>query len=65
MRCHTKEIAYSMNLCSTSPVETAGKLECCVLELFQELNDNAGDDILELLFIVLVDLTEVFKLFCR
>lgn len=53
-----------MDLCSACAVKTAGKLKCCVLELFQELNDYARDDILKLLLIVLVDLPEVFKLIC-
>jgi hypothetical protein len=64
MRGHTQEVAKSMDLSSACTVKTARKLKCCILELFQELNDDAGNHILEFFLIVLVYFLEIFKLVC-
>jgi hypothetical protein len=65
MGSHTQEVAKDMDLSSTVAVNTAWELKCGILELLQELNDNARYYILELLFVVFVDLLEILKLICR
>jgi hypothetical protein len=54
-----------MDLSSAIAVETAGELKSCILELFQELDDDARNHILELLFVFLVNFLKILELISR
>ena len=54
-----------MDLSSAIAVKAGWELKSGILELLQELNDNAGNHILELFLVVLINFLKVLKLISR